>query len=157
MFQCNSSSPWHEPWPHCTLFLSVPPPLWLPLFFLLSQHFTINTFQAFMFTTGLFVFHFPFHSPSCPQPSGMWSSKSTSLILSSLYPTASVASLASYIQFLLDCTLQSCQTTPLVSHHVPPWIKFLLFLTFNQHVLCAWFLSCTMSEPWDAKWTWKTI
>ena len=79
-----------------------------------------NKIQAFIFNTGLFVFHFPFHAPSYPQPSGMWSSMSTSLILSPLYPTASAASLASYICSLLDLILQSCQITPLGSHPVIP-------------------------------------
>ena len=81
-----------------------------------------NKFQAFIFNTGLFVFHFPFHAPSYPQPSGMLSSMSTSLIPSPLYPTASAASLASYIRSLLDLILQSCQITPLGSHPVIPWI-----------------------------------
>ena len=121
MFQCNFCSSWHERWPHCTLFLSVPPPLWLPLFFFFISNID-NKFQAFIFNTGLFVFHFPFHAPSYPQPSGMWPSMSTSLILSPLYPTASVASLASYICSLLDLILQSCQITPLGSHPVIPWI-----------------------------------
>lgn len=79
-----------------------------------------NKFQAFIFNTGLFVFHFPFRTSSCPQPSGMWSSMSTSLILSPLYPTASAASLASYIRSLLGLILQSCQITPLGSHPVIP-------------------------------------
>ena len=79
-----------------------------------------NKFQAFIFNTGLFVFNFPFHAPSYPQPSGTWSSMSTSLILSPLYPIASVASLASYIRSLLDLILQSCQITPLGSHPVIP-------------------------------------
>ena len=79
-----------------------------------------NKFQAFIFNTGLFVFHFPFHAPSYPQPSGMLSSMSTSLIPSPLYPTASAASLASYIRSLLDLILQSCQITPLGSHPVIP-------------------------------------
>ena len=81
-----------------------------------------NKFQAFIFNTGLFVFHFPFHAPSYPQPSGMLSSMSTSLIPSPLYPTASAATLASYIRSLLDLILQSCQITPLGSHPVIPWI-----------------------------------
>lgn len=80
-----------------------------------------NKFQAFIFNTGLFVFIFPFTFPLAHSHQAcMWSSMSTSLILSLLYPTASVASLASYIRSLLDLILQSCQITPLGSHPVVP-------------------------------------
>lgn len=31
-----------------------------------------------------------------------------------------------------------------------PWIKFLLYLTFNRHILYAYYLPCTMPGAWNA-------
>ena len=62
MFQCNSCTSWHERWPHCTLFLSVPHPLWLPLFFFLRfQHLTIS-FKPLSSTLACLSFIFPSRS-----------------------------------------------------------------------------------------------